>query len=124
MTLPSDRQAPGINAMTRPVSSVNSKNGEIVTLLREGEPVTEQEVISLFEEMRRQPFGTLMRIWFGAEKVSLCPVCQEDGTYLEADGAGKGRCYGPCGSVTIDELFNAVLTIPKMKSTKKKGGKR
>ena len=117
MALPTDPQQPGINAMTRPVGSINSKNGETVTLFREGEPVTEQEIISLFEEMRCQSFATLMKIWFGASKLSPCPICRADGSYLEAEVPQKGRCYGPCGHVSIDKLFAAVL-IYKTKTTK------
>lgn len=120
MALPTDPQQPGINAMTRPVGSVNSKNGEIVTLFREGEPVTEPEIVSMFDEMRRQPFLTLMKIWFGTDKLSPCPICREEGSYLESEEAKKGRCYGPCGQVTIGKLYTAVL-VGKTKTTKKKG---
>lgn len=113
MVLPSDPKQPGINALTRPVGSVNSKNDEEVTCLRKGKPITEQEVLSLFEEMRRRPFPTLMQIWFGDEKVSPCPLCYGKNAYLEGDGPKSGRCYGPCQKVTINDLFQGVLKTAK-----------
>jgi len=72
--LPIDVKQPGINALTRPVGSINSKNGKIVKLLRPGEPVSQQEIMSLYEDMSRRPFPTIMQIWFGSDKIEPCPV--------------------------------------------------
>lgn len=96
--------------MTRPVGSVNSKNGKKVICLRQGTPVTEGEIMSLFDDMRYRPSSTLMKIWFGGEKVSPCPLCRSEGSYLEVVSPETATCYGPCGKVGINGLFQAVLT--------------
>ena len=115
MVLPIDPQQPGINAMTRPVGSINGKNSKTVTCLRQGSAVTENEIFSLYVSMKDRPFATLMQIWFGAEKVVPCPLCCGEGTYLEVVGPRTGRCYGDCGKVKINDLFQKALKITKSK---------
>ena len=113
--LPTDPGCPGITALTRPVGSVNSKNGKQVRLLKEGRPVDPQEVLALFEEVKAAPFRTVASLLFGGERVSPCPLCQAEGSALVAlDHSGK--CYG-CGQVRIGQLFDVFL-----KPRAKKGG--
>lgn len=122
MILPTDPQQPGINALTRPVGSVNSKNNEIVTCLRPGELVSEQEILALYNEMRHDPLPTLLKVWFGSEKVTPCPICQGENSYLEAASPKKGRCYGNCYKApTIQSLFCAVM---QDSTTNTKGDRR
>jgi hypothetical protein len=106
--LPTDPNCPGITALTRPVGSVNSKNGAKVRLYRKGQPVTADEVIALYEEVQRGPFRAIAHLLFGCERITPCPVCKGDGTRLDAlDHVGK--CYGGCGKVSLGQLFDAFL---------------
>ena len=73
--LPTDPDAPGITALTRPVGSFNGKNGEEVRLLQAGRGVTPVEVNALFDQLRSRPFKTVAGILFGSDKVTPCPVC-------------------------------------------------
>lgn len=103
--LPSDPDAPGINGMTRPLGSVNGKNGRTVSQLKEGEPVAASEVRSVFEEIREAPVRTVAKVLFGRDRISPCPVCMAEGTELAAlDRVAK--CYGSCGKVRLDAFYN------------------
>ena len=44
-SLPTDPDAPGINALTRPIGSINSKSGATVTQLTPGQPVEAETVV-------------------------------------------------------------------------------
>src|SRR5262249_12037391 len=68
--LPTDPDSPGITALTRPIGSVNSKNGTNVRTLFKGEPVSAAEVLGLFEEARAKPFRTVTTLLFGSEWVT------------------------------------------------------
>jgi hypothetical protein len=106
--LPADPDAPGITALTRARGSINSKNGVIVERLSEGKPVKIETVLDLFERLRTQPFRTVMTILFGSERRRPCPVCDEDNSTLSSlDFAG--RCYGSCGNVKLDQLYEVFL---------------
>ena len=63
--LPIDPDQPGITATTRPIGSINGKNGAMVTMLAKGEPVTADEVRELFDEMIEAPFRAVMKILTG-----------------------------------------------------------
>jgi len=106
--LPIDPDQPGITAVTRPIGSINGKNGALVELVAAGEPVTEQEVMSLYEEMIRSPFATVCKILTGDTKVSPCPICRQPDSTLSALN-WVGKCYGSCGKVTLAQLYDAVL---------------
>lgn len=109
--LPSDPSAPGITAMTRPVGSTNSKNGAKVTVIAKGEPVTEEEVRSLFQDMATAPVKTVARVLFGAKQISPCPICRKEGTSLAAlDRTAK--CYGACGTVKLSQILDLIY-IPR-----------
>jgi hypothetical protein len=125
--LPVDPQQPGLNAMTRPLGSTNSKNGAEVRQLKAGEGVSEEEVDGLISEMCREPFTAVMRVLAGADRLYPCPCCRGEGMSLKALG-GFGQCYG-CGRVTLDRLYDLVFTDqrdmrnPKKNMTRKSGGK-
>ena len=105
--LPVDPQAPGITATTRAIGSTNSKNGAKVVRLKEGQPVSTDEVLALYEVMCSSPFKTVMTILTGAGRVSPCPVCNKPGSALQAYDH-IGRCYD-CGKVNLDQLYDLVF---------------
>ena len=106
--LPTDPDCPGITALTRALGSVNSKNGIEVCSLEMGQPVTQDEVLALFDQVRTSPFRTIAKILFGAEQITPCPVCGGEGSRLDAlDHVGK--CYGGCGKVRLGQLFDVFL---------------
>jgi hypothetical protein len=117
-SLPSDPEAPSLLAMTRPLGSVNSKTGRQVELIKEGEPVTELEVLHFGEELTRRGFATVTQILFGATTVSPCPCCCKVDSTLHAAAplyrtndpgvTNRGTCYG-CGKVTLTKLVDLVL---------------
>ncbi len=117
-SLPSDPEAPSLLAMTRPLGSVNSKTGRQVELIKEGEPVTEQEVLHFAEDLTRRGFATVTQILFGATTVSPCPFCCKVDSTLHAAAplyrtndpgvTNRGTCYG-CGKVTLTKLVDLVL---------------
>lgn len=111
--LPVDPAAPGINAMTRPVGSINGKNGRTVSVLTPGEPVTAAEVEALFDRILRAPFSSIASILLGDNsQISPCPVCRVKDSTLRVT-AKVGHCYGPCGKVTLGRLYDCFLRTPK-----------
>ena len=124
VSLPSDPNQPGINALTRPVGSINSKNGNEVKQLKEGGFVTPEEVMELASQMLAEPFATTLKIWFGGEQVSPCPICRHEGSYLKPYRSGRGSCYGKCSSVTYVKLIQAILTNNPNKKGNSNHGKR
>lgn len=108
--LPTDPGCPGITALTRSLGSVNSKNDGTVKLLHKGQPVPAEDVVGLFNEARSSPFRTIARLLFGDDHVMPCPVCNAPDSKLDAlDFVGK--CYGGCGKVRIDQLFDVLLKV-------------
>jgi hypothetical protein len=106
--LPSDPDCPGITALTRPVGSVNGKNGLTVRQLRTGEPVAPEEVIRYLDEARRAPFRTIADILFGSRKITPCPICGSTDSRLDVLDH-IGICYGGCGRVRLFSLFDLFL---------------
>ena len=113
--LPVDPDQPGITAVTRPSGSINSKNGATVSILKSGAPVSHEDVLALYDEMRHAPFKTVMRILGGSDRLTPCPICGKDGSRLSAMDR-VGQCYGSCGTVRLEQLYDAVLAP---RSTKK-----
>jgi hypothetical protein len=106
-SLPTDPNAPGITALTRPVGSVNSKNGATVEVLRPGEPIDPARVVEFVGDLAEAPFRTIAAILLGADHVEPCPVCRAAGSRLGVlDHAG--RCYR-CGKVRLEQLYETVL---------------
>jgi hypothetical protein len=113
--LPTDPCAPGITALTRPVGSVNAKNGATVKRLRVATPISTAPVLALYEQMRARPFATVMHILCGNTRVSPCPICAREGSVLSAfDHAGS--CYGGCGRPKLPKLYGAFLASPTVSS--------
>ena len=106
--LPIDPDQPGITAVTRPIGSVNSKNGATVTQFAAGEPVRSDEVLDLYHQLQETPFRTVGQILFGADKVSPCPKCGKPGTNMSLLDR-MGQCYGGCGRLQLSDLYNVVL---------------
>lgn len=115
--LPTDPDAPGITALTRPLGSINSKNGGKVRQLKKGSPVPAEDVLHLFEEIRKSPMSAIAKVLFGSDRVSPCPVCEESETKLAALSR-IGKCYGSCGDVRLEQLYDVFL---KPRPTRKKG---
>ena len=107
-SVPSDSDQPHITAVTRPLGSINSKNGAVVKLLQSGELVSQVEVIEFASGMKKKPFNTLLKTMFGSEKATPCPICGVSGRTLSALGQ-KGKCYGGCGTVQLSQLYDLVL---------------
>jgi len=113
--LPTDHRVPGLNALTRPIGSINSKNGKPVVSLTEGRPVSPTEMISLFEELRARPFATVANVLFATSPIIPCPSCRKAGSSLGVLDH-FGHCYsGGCGRVTLAQLFDHFLlpVLPK-----------
>jgi hypothetical protein len=104
-----DPLAPGVTATARAVGSVNSKNGQEVRRLKEGQPVSRKDVIALSEEMCAAPFNTLFRILTGTDRISPCPFCDRE-TLVALHHAGV--CYG-CGKVSFERLCGELFQPTK-----------
>jgi hypothetical protein len=106
--LPTDPNCPGITAMTRPLGSINGKNGAKVSCLHKGDPVAASEVERLFDEIRATPFRTISRILLGAEQLTPCPICKgSNNTLVVLDQVG--HCYGTCGKVKLGQLYDVFM---------------
>src|SRR5205814_1567754 len=106
--LPTDPNAPGITAVSRAIGSVNSKSGATVRLLRAGKPVPVDAILELFGQLRDRPFRTVSQILLGTHRVSPCPICRKPGSALGVLDR-VGVCYGQCGKVNLDRLYDAFL---------------
>jgi hypothetical protein len=106
--LPTDPDCPGITALTRPLGSVNSKNGGTVQLLHCGELVSSEDVVALSDSACASPFKTVARLLFGDEHIKPCPVCNGPSRRLDALDY-VGNCYGGCGKVSIGQLYDVFL---------------
>jgi hypothetical protein len=109
--LPIDPDMPGITNLTRPVGSINGKTGRPVRILKAGTPVPVAEILKLHDQMLRAPFKTISGILFGSDWISPCPSCGVAGTMLKALDR-DGRCYGSCGKVQLERLYDAFL-VPR-----------
>ena len=119
VALPIDPDQPGITATTRALGSVNAKNGRKVRRLHKGEPVTAEEVLGLHDEMCATPFRTVFRILTGEQALQPCPFCDQDDSKLKAlDHVGD--CYGSCGRIALDRLYDLVLKPREKKTTSTK----
>ena len=106
-SLPVDPNAPGITALTRPIGSINSKNGAVVEVAEPGEPIDAACVIAFVEGLARAPFKTVAMILLGSEHLQPCPICRRDGTHLDIlDRAGK--CHGHCGNVNLARVLDTI----------------
>jgi hypothetical protein len=96
--LPGDPNLSGIIAMTRPVGALNTKYDppRQVRLLREGQPVTQREVLDLVERMTRAPARVWMNVLHGGERATPCPLCRGEATSLGVAGNWQVQCY-ECG---------------------------
>jgi hypothetical protein len=110
-TLPSDPNAPGLTALTRPIGSTNSKNDRKVRQLRPGTPVSPDAVLQFVDSLRQRPFATVAGILHGTDRVTPCPVCKTDGSTLAALDR-VGRCYARCGTVKLAQLFGPFMSAP------------
>lgn len=119
MALPIDPKQPSLNALTRPIGSINSKNGHKVEILKEGAPVPVKDIELTFREMQINAYATIQKIWFGSEHIEPCPVCNGEGSYLEATAKGIGKCYGKCNKVTIDRLVHSVMDYQENRGKEK-----
>lgn len=114
--LPIDPDQPGITAVTRPIDSINSKNGAHVTRLAAGQPVDFDEIMQLYREMKEAPFRTLLQTLAERDFVAPCPICGKDDSRLTGL-ARFGQCYGSCGRVSLNRLCGALLK-PRTPQTK------
>jgi len=106
--LPIDPDQPGITAVTRPIGSINSKNGATVFQLAAGEKVRSEEVLELYQQLREAPFRTVGQILFGTDKVSPCPKCGKPETSMSLLDR-TGRCYGGCGTLQLSDMYDVFL---------------
>jgi len=104
--LPIDANQPGIQALTRPVGSVNSRNNAEVVMLRAGEKVTEADLLSLVEEVGKAPFRSTVEVVFGTA-TSTCPICSSDDTVVRVLDR-IGECY-VCGKITRAAFLDSLL---------------
>ncbi len=107
-TLPIDPDMPGLTNLTRPIDSINGKTRRSVRTLHAGTPVPVSEVLKLYDQLVRAPFRTIAGILFGSCRISPCPCCGDAATTLTALDR-HGRCYGSCGKVQLERLYEAFL---------------
>ncbi|HUE74864.1 MAG TPA: hypothetical protein VMP01_28615 [Pirellulaceae bacterium] len=106
--LPIDPDQPGIPATTRQIGSINSKNGAKVKVLRQGKPIAFSELEQLAEQIHRAPFASIAGALLGNTSAEPCPVCKKVGSRLAALDH-RGRCYGSCGTVTLEMLWDGLF---------------
>ena len=83
-SLPSDPNAPGITAMTRPIGSINSKNGSVVKTIRPGKSIDQGRVIEYVNQLAAAPFRGIAQVLLGSDRVEPCPVCKAAGSRFAA----------------------------------------
>ncbi|MBA4192399.1 MAG: hypothetical protein C0467_30900 [Planctomycetaceae bacterium] len=106
--LPTDPDCPGITALTRPVGSINGKNGKKVRLFHKGEAVSPDDVLALCKQAVTRPFATVAGLLFGVTRITPCPVCEKEGSRLDVLDH-VGMCYGGCGKVSLGRIFDLFL---------------
>jgi hypothetical protein len=107
--LPTDPLAPGITATTRALGSVNTKNGQTVIQLKEGRPISPDDVIALADDMCGAPFRTLFRVLTGSDRIAPCPICGWESLVALKH---TGKCYA-CGKITFERLCNELFQPKK-----------
>jgi hypothetical protein len=110
-TLPIDVNMPGINALTRPVGSVNSKNSALVETLKSAEPVTPADVVAYVARLANAQFREVATALLGTERMAPCPICQQKNSSLKILER-TGMCYSVCGFVGLPMLFDSIY-LPK-----------
>jgi hypothetical protein len=105
-SVPADPRAPGITALTRPIGSVNSKNGAVVEQLRPGQAVDPARVESFVRELEAAPFRVVAAVLLGGDRIEPCPVCRKPGSSLGVLDR-HGHCYR-CGPVSLERLYELV----------------
>lgn len=103
--LPADPSGPGLNVMTRPVGALNLKYAppREVRLVREGKPVSKAEILELFGRVADAPAQLWMQVFYGAERMSPCPFCNNPEKTLGIAGKWQVQCYD-CGRVHASAL--------------------
>lgn len=117
--LPIDPDQPHITAVTRPPGSINGKNGSTVVVLCDGDRVSQDGVLKLYNEMTDAPFSTVMNILAGSTQLEPCPICANEESRLTGLNY-VGRCYGSCGTVKLEQLYD-VLFAPRNGNGKEAG---
>jgi len=117
-TLPGDPNLNGIIALTRPVGAMNTKYDppREVRLLRAGQPVTRTDVLDLNQRLTTQPAHLWMQLFFGGERASQCPFCNEES--LGVAGNWQCKCYA-CGRINAASLVYRFYSPTFLKSYKK-----
>jgi hypothetical protein len=107
-SLPSDPDAPGITALTRPIGANNSKNGATVAVLKQGQPIEPAVVEAFVESLGQAPFRQVALPLLGDSRATPCPVCRKEGSRLDVLDR-VGSCYGVCGKVSLEQLLDVVF---------------
>ncbi len=118
--LPCDPSLNGIIAMTRPIGALNTKYDppREVRLLREGQAVSREEVLELGHRVVEQPARLWMRLFFGGERTSPCPLCAK--ASLGVAGDWQCRCY-ECGRIDAAALVYRFFSPEYLDSRKESG---
>lgn len=103
-----DPQAPSITALTRPVGSINSKRGILVTQLQTGTPITADALSDIIDGFRERPAAALLLYAFGTENVEPCPFCA--GAETTCRGLSNGtNSYGCCGQRRLKDVWKLLM---------------
>lgn len=114
--LPTDPNAPGLNAMTRPIGSINGKNGARVELLKRGEGVAAKELVEMTGQLVEEPFKTITSVLTGRSRLAPCPICSHHESTLGA-GPQNGSCY-KCGKVSLGKFLHTIYASVARATTK------
>ena len=110
--LPINPQHPSMNATTRATGSVIGSTGHKVSLIRQGEPLTKNELSGLYVRMAVRPFDMVMRVVTSQDRLDPCPLCKANGSSLVAR-RDHGFCDGGCGEVTLAQLYDLIFNSPE-----------
>lgn len=113
--LPINPRHLSINATTGAIGSVDSSTGHKVSRIRQGAPLTKDELVGAYVGMAARPFKTVMHVTTGQDRVDPCPLCNTDGSSLEAWG-DHGFCDGGCGEVILEQLYDLFFIETKPNS--------
>src|SRR5690606_39010405 len=93
--------------VTRPIGSINAKNGRTVSQLTDGHPIAVDSILALADRMRRKPVKTIFQIWFGTDRIQPCPMCKKSrGLIAQSRNA---KCY-TCGTIELPQLFDLAFS--------------